>query len=1129
MPVAAFHCNYAIDHAHRAVRGITAIANIFAPSGFFVLRTPLLPHDELRRWSGDLAVSRVLNRVADVAEPSDSELDDAVRSDRARLRSSLAALIARPEIRDAIYIASPDLDAALRYRTSDPDAESGRRVERSLVRYLSRMAARPTPFGLFSGTSVGIVAADTNLAIASRAEYRRTTRLDMGYLAFLIDALGRDPELAPAVRFRPNDTLYWSAGRWRYVEWRVDARRASSGGPFDRSHHLVAIDDTPHLRATLAHARASEPGATASALAAALVSDTITLRRATEFVATLVSSQMLVPDLSLYITGRDPLRAIAEAVRDCGVATVADRLDVVVEALDQIDASGLGISSIRHDVVSAALETFPVPVDRRHLFHVDMSKPAPDARLGASVVREIRAGAELLQRIGRSDYVSALDGFRAAFTSRYESREMPLLEVLDEEMGIGFASRAESRGDAEPLLAGLEFLRRSEPTVYWGVREGVLLRLLVDAIANGAHEIALSPADVDALSSTRPVPLPDAFAVMATVAARSDEALERGDFRVHVSNAHGPSGATLLGRFCHADQALREHVERHLRAEEALDPEAVFAEVVHLPSPRAGNVLSRPVLREFEITYMGQSGAPLERQIPAHDLMVSVHGDRIVLRSVRLGRRIVPRLSCAHEYRWKTVGVYHFLCTLQAQGVSATTWSWGPLADAPFLPRVSAGRVLLSLARWRLSKQELESLGRTSDAALMRAMRLWRTQRKLPRMVRLADADNALTVDLDNVLSVESFVQLVRRRDVAILEEVFPADDELCVHGPEGTFTHEMIVPFVRTASARLSPATVTSSPQETVARTSPPGSEWLYAKIYTGAPTADRILCGVIAPLVRRARESGWIDQWFFIRYADPEPHVRVRFHGAPEAIELQLLPALNRALADALESGRSWRVQLDTYEREIERYAGPQGMLLSEQIFHVDSDAAVAIADLFVRGRLRAADRWRLALVATDRLLDDLRLDAAQRRDLMTTMRDRYATEHDAGPLLKRQISERYRLERPQLAPMLDAARAATGDGPIVRGAVGDALAILHDRSSRLVPIVDELYSLADAGQLTMPVPQLASSLMHLSLTRHLRSAVRAQETVIYDFLYRVETERAARLVAPALDSPKTGQSAP
>ena len=1077
----------------------------FAPSGFFVLRTPLLPVDDLRRWTGALATAAVLDRT----DVSDAELERAIAEDRARLRAGIAERLESAVILDAIHVASPDLESALHYWRTDPDGDRGRRAERSLVRYLSRMASRPTPFGLFAGNSVGVVADQTHLELGSATEYRRYTRLDSGYLFALIESLARDAIVAANLPLRPNTTLALSDGRWRYVEWRVDQAAADARAFYERTHHLVAVDDSRYLRAVLDCAGA-ERGATIASLAAAVVDAGISsTEQATAFIHRLIENQILLPELPLYVTGRDPLPAIETAVRESGAIDVADQMRSVSDALAAIDADGPGVPSSRYEDVVQILETLPAKVDRARLLHVDLSKPAPGAQLGANVIREITAGAELLRHVGRSGD-AVLDAFRSAFVARYESRQVPLLEALDEEIGVGFPIRGDASPDAEPLLAGLAFPTRTDSTTFWGAREATLLRLLADALAAGRDEIVLTPRDVEALSTTNAssLPLPNAYAALATVGARSEEALKRGEFRVHLASVTGPSGANLLGRFCHADETLTERVREHLRAEEALDPHAVFAEVVHLAHPRAGNIVARPLLREFEITYMGRSGAPVDRQITASDLLVSVANARVVLHSARLGRRVVPRLTSAHAFMQASIGVYHFLCRLQSQGVMSTAWNWGVLAGSPFLPRIRSGRVILSLARWQVPKEELEMLGNVSGVALMRAVREWRSRRSLPSSVNVADGDNMLFVDFDNVLSVESFIQLVRKRGAALLEEVFPGDDELVAHGPEGRFAHELLIPFVRVAGASVAPEKQRASPLQDIriARQNAPGSEWVYAKIYSGGPTADRVLSRAVAPLVRQAVERDWIDGWFFIRYADPEPHLRVRFHGKPAALHEHLLPALNDVLSTQLQLPGVWRAQLDTYEREIERYGGDDGMLVSERIFQLDSDAALRIADLVVRGRLNAADRWRVALVSVDLLLGDLGLDATQRREVVESLRLAYKTEHAVAPPLARAMSDRFRTERSHLVAILG---AALGDGSVhteLSRGVHEALDVLHTRSARLAPIAAELRALSEEGRLTVPLSEFASSHVHMSVTRQLRSAVRAQETVIYDFLSKL-----------------------
>src|SRR5919204_6818014 len=93
----------------------------FAPSGFFVLRTPLLPFEEMAAWSEGLEA---------VGSLGDSQgLEAALERDRARLRARLLAAVTRPELREAVFVASPSLDEALEVWQKEPDSEQGRRLE----------------------------------------------------------------------------------------------------------------------------------------------------------------------------------------------------------------------------------------------------------------------------------------------------------------------------------------------------------------------------------------------------------------------------------------------------------------------------------------------------------------------------------------------------------------------------------------------------------------------------------------------------------------------------------------------------------------------------------------------------------------------------------------------------------------------------------------------------------------------------------------------------------------------------------------------------------------------------------------------------------------------------------------
>ena len=1066
----------------------------FSSAGFFVLRTPLLPFEELGRWGEGLEATRF--------QPDTPEFMSALQRDRANLRARLRGLLQRPEVREALFVASPVLFESLELWEREPESERGEKVERSVVRYLARMAGRPTPFGLFAGYSVGEIGEQTRLRLGPRTAYQRHTRLDMDYACLLAEALSRTPELRPHIPHRPSTSLYRASGKLRYAEARMVEKA--------RSYHLVAVEPAEYLEATLTRAReGARPEALARALAG--MDPEISIDEAMAYVEELIQGQLLVSELSPPVTGQEALpELLSQLQRIPAAGPFVEALAPVQAALERLDRGGLGASSEEYLGVSRMLSTLPAPVELPRLFQVDLVKPAPEAVLGREVLRELERGVRLLHRITPVAPQEGLDRFREAFIQRYEEREVPLLEALDEEAGIGFLRSNVPSAETAPLLAGMALGGAPDGDSNFGGREAFLLRKLEECLRTGSQILVLKDKDLELLEHKERKPLPDSFSVMAAVAAESEEAVARGRFQLRLHGAF-PSGANLLGRFCHGDPVLHSKVEQLLRAEEALQQGAVFAEIVHLPQGRVGNILARPVLREYEITYLGRSGAPPERQIEASDLRVSVRGSRIVLRSARLGREIIPRLTNAHNFQSQSLGIYRFLCTLQyQQQCGGLMWSWGPLANASFLPRVTHGRLVLSPAAWNLYHDTLEGLGKAGGAQRFAAVQALRTERRMPRFVALEEGDNLLPIDLGNVLSAETLVQMIKDRPQATLVEMLPGPDGLCTQGPEGRFVHELVVPFIRSQPAEsvrsaVGPVHPVEAPRQSrPVRSFLPGAEWLYVKLYTGAATADRLLLGTVAPLVKSALGSGVADGWFFIRYGDPDWHLRLRLHGPPNRLR-ELGGELPSILAPLHREQLLWKVQLDTYEREVERYGGPEAMLIAEQLFQVDSEAVLELLEL-LPGDDGADARWRLALCGMDLLLSDLGLGLEARLQLSTALRETFGREFRIEGAAEQQLSERCRKERRSTEELLCSRKASS---PVL----AQGLEVLQRRSGKLAPIAARLNALAAAGKLGVPVAELAGNFLHMHVNRMARSAARAQELVLYDLLNRHYAAQAAR----------------
>jgi lantibiotic biosynthesis protein len=1063
--------------------------------GFFVLRTPALPFQTLTDWHTGAAAGK----------SGDNEGRPDHAGIRSAFRSRLNDLLDKPYVREALFLASPDLDDSVDLWRRQPDTDRGRRAERGLVRYLSRMAGRCTPFGLFAGSAVGTVGDTSTLQLDERSSWRRRTRLDSHYLWTLLEHLGKDAAIRECETYFPNSSLCELASRYQYTEHR-------QGGPVGTVHQLVSIEKTPYLTSLLELAAG---GARLAELVDLLAEDDVDEDEARAYVHELIDSQILSGRLAVNVTGSEPLDHVVQRLREIAPVHAAQvTMETVRGVLRSMDAEPHRVSRNEYSSIAVTLGKLGATIEPKVLFQVDLVTGGRTLTLSSDVMDEIARGAEILHALNIANTEDdALARFRVDFAARYEGREVPLAEALDSDVGVGFrGSVSNPNADASPLLTDIPF-RPPEGEVRgrrFTNRETHLVRLL-KARPEGTISIGLDPKTLQLIKTDPPPsPLPDALAVIASLAAASEEDLRSGHFKVYIKGVLGPSGASLLGRFCHGDPELLEHVRSHLRQEESLRPDAVFAEIVHLPTGRMGNVLHRPVLRTYEIPYVGASGAPATNQLTLDDLTVAVVEGRVVLRSRRLQCEVLPRLTTAHNFTIRSQPIYHFLSSLQQQALTGgATWSWGGLETAPFLPRVEAGRVVLARARWRPTPQDLELLSRDTPSDHAETAK-WCAANRVPRFVAAVgeDGDNELPVDFRNPASVDVLLHMLRQPDAATIRllELFPGPDDLCVNGPEGKYRHEIIVPLLSTRAPSEIPKRVRrATVDEGFRRTFPPASEWLYLKLYGGQASADALLRETIRPLVVSARAEGLVDRWFFIRYGDPDWHVRLRFGGRSERLWAELLPLAAKAFEREFELGRLWRVQVDTYEREVERYGGGRGTELSEELFCADSDSVLELIAM-TAGDTGLDLRWRLVVLGVQQILNDLGLTTARRLALVRLMRAKNEVVLGATDRrLRKRLGEKFRKELPSLDQLL----RADADTPVL----GPAVAVLHERSLRVAATVAELRALDREDRLGVSLDALAESYVHMYANRMLRSAARHQELVIYDFLTRLYERQIGR----------------
>lgn len=1007
--------------------------------------------------------------------------------------------------KEALYLGSVDLYHALEKWEQGliTDPKEIRKLQISLYKYESRSRTRCTPFGLFAGVGMARWGAMQEVRVSENDPQKQTrkTRLDMNVSCSITQELQKKPYIRAALRYYPNNSLYAVNDAFRYVEYEIRNVR--------RMYKLSKVDRSGYLEALL---EAAAEGQTTASLAEMLTGDEVSQEEALAFIHELIDAQLLVSELEASVTGKDffsivveiILRIASEQPGNTELQGIAVLLTDVQRLLGELDSnvSGASANMERYKKIHALLQNILPEIQERNLFQADLFKSYSSATVGETLQQELKDVSIFLNRIGPKYYNPQIDEFKKRFLDRYEAQEIPLLQALDMENGIGYPLN--DKNGINPLADGL-FLKQMESSANgnWGKLETALNELVQRSIRTGETTVRIRESDFNAVDDSTPE-LASSMNFMFRVI---------NEKQVMISSSGGSSAANLIGRFAHGDARILETVQKIAAHESEMAGDRILAEIAHLPESRMGNILARPVFRDYEIPYLAKSTLEKEFQLPLQDLYVSVKNNKIIIRSKRLNKEIIPRLASAHNYSSNTLPVYRFLSELQTQYFerSAFVFRWGELENVyDMLPRVEYKSIILSAAKWHLHKKEYAALieKNLSTAQQLQRFQSLKTAFGLPKLFLLADGDNELLIDTEKEIAVLAFIDAIKQRDSVRIEEfIFDTQSALIKNENGNVYNNECIVMFLNNSPALKDrpsqlPASIPEKSQP-VKQSFSLGSEWLYYKIYCGVKTADVILTETLLPAAQQLLEENAIDKWFFIRYNDPESHLRFRLYISDPAKYGRVIQLISSVLETMVEEQIIFKLQTDTYLRELRRY-GTNSIALSETLFYHDS-VCIANALQLLDAESGAEYRWQFALRATDRLLDDLRFSQEEKQFLMDQLSNGFFNEHGGNKELRLQLDNKFRAQRKKIEEALDPDAASE--------AMQALEPLLRSRSAGHSDTIALLLDIKNNNALEIDLYDLTSSYIHMMLNRLFMAKNRLNEMVVYDMLARHYRSVSAR----------------
>ena len=787
------------------------------------------------------------------------------------------------------------------------------------------------------------------------------------------------------------------------------------------------------------------------------------------------SSYYLTPQSCRYIACTDGLFELAEIDRDQFVLQILDaclRPVKVNDLVKQLDLAGDGITELYellHDMHQLQLiftdydaniigrdyfDRIGVKADAQSPTYIIAERDTHAGGINHQVLRAVPGLVDLLQSAIPPGEHAALKQFIKNFTKKFEDKEIPLLQALDPEIGIGY-DELEQGGLNDDFIALLNNKKKKEKTD--DIKTLLSQKLSSQCFKVGEpvllNKLPLKPAG-------KINPLPNSTSLVMSVV----------DDLVFVDQLGGTTANALSGRFTMASSKVETYCKATAAKEQKANEDILFFDVAYMVETTVDNINRRKLVYEHQLSILNfdTSADPLT----LNDIQIAIRGGEIILRSKKLNKCIVPKMASAYNYTRSDLSVFRLLCDLQHHHVqtslSISLDSLFPNLD--YYPRLQYHNIIFNAAKWRVEKQNL--IGADRQFLSVNACRAYLKERGLNGHFKTGISDQTLCFNTESDSDIAAFLQYMQKQDSVYLEEVVLPVKSAVIDEEGKPYMAQFILNLYH--EEKIYHNIVGQYSRTKVQEIFPPGKEWLYFELFCHQQRADEILVTIIAPFVSAHQQ--YIKSWFFIRYNENGDHIRFRILLNDEQDGQKLTSLFVADLDEYLTAGLVSDIQLKTYKREVNRY-GADLISAVETHFCADSDYVLSILaaqpDNF--GKYKLCSRLVQHLAVSDVL------GAEKLMQVVKHMSDSFNREHDLEAADFKKINSQYQ----QFKSMAD-------------------VVLVQPQEERFYRFANSFASTLSLAQQDRGA-KLFADLIHMHVNRLFNKDQRTHEMLMYYFLYK------------------------
>lgn len=970
----------------------------------------------------------------------------------------------------AIFFASESLYAEL-HRNGFDYAALDNKVKISLQKYFNRMCFRPTPFGLFSAfSSVQWQTRENENGCLLNEEKKFYINPDFQFSA----AIGRVMEQSnefKQIKYYTNKAIYSIKNEKRYLACHFNEEQKKNDFFINSFHSDRLLNRLFHF------CRNGKTKPEIVAWLGGIVGEEEELEGYTDELA---AEGLLISQLTPNMAGAkyfERLIAVSKTRPKLKFSNAIAAYQLLLDKLQNAtDFPDVGLIA-RNELYEQYRQIY------KSMFYVGLERTAT-ASLKKVYQAHIRDGLHCLSIISGDASIDALTNFKNRFRKRFEDQEIPLLQAIDREAGVGYEG-SEDNFVASELLDGVQLDRQSKNLNFnWTpVHEFFLSRFLR---TKDEESIEILDNDLERLKTKSEIKTPPSFSVVFR---------PLGD-KIWLEQAGGCTAAALLGRFTLFSKKMLDEARFIAETEKKSNPGIIFAEVSCFNDEHAANINSNAGVWSYEIPIGVHSLLQPENIIGLSDIMVSVVDNLVVLRSKKLNKIVIPRLSSAYNYSRSELSVFRFLCDIQYQGLKCNfNFDLKELLPGlSYYPRVVYKSCIIFPATWILSQDDISGITGQDE------FRRFFENIRLRKCFALTEGDNQLFFDSDNPSSVSLFLKVIKNKKSAVLQEVFFDESKTVIDHQGKPYVAQFIASVFSEDQVyrSLTPETdgITNQKKNRIKRIYLPCDEWIYLKIYCHPAIANNILVNNVKTIISHLRKNGALKNWFFVRYADPENHLRIRIRIYPEGAA-DALKYLEKKLRVDVEKGSVNSLLLDTYKREIERY-GEDMIELAELSFHTSSELVINyIRNSKARGK--EFTEIQLALISVNEIFEIFFPKLSDRINLLKRIHETMKSEFEDSKQVKLQMDTKYR----EYSAFINNMQMHKPNIADVGG------------KKEFNAFIKELYVLKSRCKWLMMEKQMkfAADMVHMHLNRVFSNSQRKHEFIIYYMLGKYYVSLAAR----------------